>query len=133
MTKPFLVRLEQEDDVFIAVRNMRLMIREQFSEADQQAILVSVLELTRNVIHHAGSRGIFYCEWLGDGVRIQVKDNGPGIRDLERILASGYRSPNGLGLGLQAVQRLMDDMQIQTSERGTDIIAIKRRPSHRRQ
>ena len=51
------------------------------------------------------------------GVRIVARDTGPGIADVERALADGYSTYNGLGLGLPGARRLMDEFSL-TSELG---------------
>jgi serine/threonine-protein kinase RsbT len=96
------------------------------SDMDQQKILVSVSELTRNIISHAHSKGSFHCEQVDQGIRLTVSDEGPGIHNIQDIL-NGKRvsSSLGLGLGLSGVRRLMDEFDIETSRKGTKVIATK--------
>ncbi|WP_231686842.1 ATP-binding protein [Bacillus sp. JCM 19034] len=98
-----------------------------FSKVDLQKVIVSVSELTHNILDHAGGLGEFSCEYISDkGLKITVQDYGTGIKEIDKILNG---DPNfnrkGLGLGLLGAKRLMDDLKIDTSERGTTIIAIK--------
>jgi serine/threonine-protein kinase RsbT len=48
-----------------------------------------------------------------------ASDDGPGIANLDEIMAGRYRSRTGLGLGLLGSKRLSDSFDIQTSARGT--------------
>lgn len=57
-----------------------------------------------------------------DGIEVTVVDDGPGFVDPEAALVDGFsegrvrsvddRSPRGLGLGLGAVKRLTDELEI---------------------
>jgi serine/threonine-protein kinase RsbT len=60
------------------------------------------------------------------GIRFIVTDEGPGILNIDEVLNGKKRSVSrGLGLGLSGVQRLMDEFQIETSTKGTKVVAIK--------
>lgn len=121
------VNISSEDDIYFALSTVRHFVKQlPFSESDKQKIFVSVSELTRNILDHAYSKGLFYCEIIDQGIRFVVTDEGPGIPNLDEIL-KGKKSATsrGLGLGLSGVKRLMDEFQIETSTRGTKIVAIK--------
>ena len=46
------------------------------------------------------------------GILVVVRDEGPGIPDLELALRDGYSTGGGLGLGLPGARRLMDDFDV---------------------
>ena len=121
------VNISSEDDIYFALSTVRHFMKQlPFSEADQQKIFVSVSELTRNILDHAFSKGIICCELLEQGIRLVVTDEGPGILDVEDVINGKRRSSSrGLGLGLSGVKRLMDEFHIETSRRGTRMVAIK--------
>jgi serine/threonine-protein kinase RsbT len=121
------VNISSEDDLYFALSTVRHFMKDlPFSESDQQKIFVSVSELTRNILDHAYSKGLFYCELLDQGIRFIVTDEGPGILHLEDVLqGKKVSSSRGLGLGLSGVKRLMDEFQIETSTRGTKIVVTK--------
>jgi serine/threonine-protein kinase RsbT len=121
------VNISSEDDIYFALSTVRHFVKQlPFSESDKQKIFVSVSELTRNILDHAYSKGLFYCEIIDQGIRFVVTDEGPGILNLDEILkGKKSASSRGLGLGLSGVKRLMDEFQIETSTRGTKIVAIK--------
>ncbi|WP_035297930.1 ATP-binding protein [Brevibacillus thermoruber] len=121
------VNISSEDDIYFALSTVRHFMKQlPFSESDQQKIFVSVSELTRNILDHAYSKGLFCCELLDQGIRFVVTDEGPGILHVEDVVNGKRKSSSrGLGLGLSGVKRLMDEFQIETSTRGTKIVAIK--------
>ncbi|MBU8906868.1 ATP-binding protein [Desertibacillus haloalkaliphilus] len=122
------ITINNEQDILITVTAVRSMLaRCSFSAVDEQKILVSISELTRNIIDHANGKGWFLCEVISHGIKIVVKDCGPGIGNLEEILVGKKRTqPKGLGLGLRGVKTLMDEFHIEKNEKGgTTILAIK--------
>ncbi|WP_081841586.1 ATP-binding protein [Alicyclobacillus macrosporangiidus] len=121
------VNISSEYDIYYALSTVRHFVKQlPFSESDQQKIFVSVSELTRNVLDHAYGKGNFCCELMDEGIRFTVTDHGPGIVDLDEVLKGKRKSSSrGLGLGLSGVMRLMDECWIETSTRGTKVVAIK--------
>lgn len=121
----------REDDVYMAVAIARKMMQGMaLDEMQQQMVLVSVAELTRNVVVHAQGPGDFYCERCPGQIQVTVTDNGPGFSNLlqDVLQGDGVVSAQGLGLGLAGVQRLMDTFSIHTSEKGSRIVVSKREP-----
>jgi serine/threonine-protein kinase RsbT len=96
------------------------------------AVTTAASELARNVWAHAG-RGIAIIELLNDdgrrGVRAEFKDDGPGIPDVDRVLAGGYSTANSMGLGLSGSRRLVDEFSVETTVgRGTKVTFVKWAP-----
>src|SRR5215207_9864211 len=89
-----------------------------FGAVDQSRIATAVSELARNVVRYAaGSRGEVLIAELaspenGIGLEIVVRDEGPGIANVEQALRDGFSSGQGLGMGLPGTRRLMDEMSI---------------------
>ncbi|CAM3370558.1 ATP-binding protein [Marinicrinis lubricantis] len=129
MTK-FELRIRSENDILISLRCAGKLMREfEFNEIERQKVLVSISELTRNVLFHSGTDGLFICEAEDTLLRITVSDRGRGIADHEQVL-QGKKNENskGLGLGLIGVKRLMDEFHINTSPgEGTTVTVIKYR------
>ncbi len=123
------VVIKVEDDIVTARRTARTMaVKLGFNEADQSRIATAVSELARNIHRYAGDGTIqlFPLPSPGTGIRVIAKDNGPGIPDLSLILAGGYKSKTGLGLGILGCKRLADDFTIDTGPyRGTEIKITK--------
>ena len=69
------------------------------------------------VRYATGSRGDVHIAELaspenGIGLEVVVRDDGPGISDVEQALRDGFSSGQGLGMGLPGARRLMDEMTI---------------------
>jgi serine/threonine-protein kinase RsbT len=90
-----------------------------FGSTDQAKIATAVSELARNIQRYAGkgSVSISALSPPQHGMRIIASDEGPGIPNLQEILAGEYKSRTGLGLGIVGCKRLMDEFSI-TSEPG---------------
>lgn len=60
------------------------------------------------------------------GVTVIATDTGPGIPDVEKVLQGGVSTSQGLGEGVGAAKRLMDEFTIQTElGKGTTVTAKK--------
>ncbi len=64
-------------------------------------------------------------------MQISIRDQGPGIEDLRRILDGQYTSTTGMGLGIIGVRRLMDGFDIKSSAGGTTVVLLKMFPRPR--
>jgi serine/threonine-protein kinase RsbT len=95
---------------------------------DAEAIVLAVSELATNLVRYAPG-GAIVVSAIADGnavgVAVDAHDAGPGIADVELALRDGFSTRGGLGSGLPAVRRLMDDFAITTSPDGTTIQACK--------
>ena len=122
--------ISREVDVYVAIgRGRELATAIGFDHIDRTRIEIVILELTRNILVHAGSGELLLepVEAAGRrGMAVEASDNGPGIPDIDLALRDGYSTANTLGAGLPGVQRLMDSFEI-TSEVGigTRVRAIK--------
>lgn len=119
-----------ESDVYAAAQRARFLTRGLgFDEADQVRVETVILELGRNIVLYAdqGEIVVQIVESQGRvGVQVRAIDRGPGIADLDLALQDGYSTSGGLGTGLGAVRRLMDDFTIESAVgRGTRVTANK--------
>ena len=103
-----------------------------FGLVDQSRIATAVSELARNVVRYAtGGRGEVVIHELlptdkGIGLEIVVRDEGPGIANVDQALHDGFSSGQGLGMGLPGAKRLMDEMAIDSAPgRGTTVTVRK--------
>ena len=103
-----------------------------FGLVDQSRIATAISELARNVVRYAiESRGEVLIRALapsekGIGIEMIVRDNGPGIANVEQALRDGFTTGTGLGMGLPGTRRLMDEMTIDsTPGRGTTVTIRK--------
>lgn len=111
-------RIACEDDVVIVRRAARKLAHDRgFDPFATAAVTTAASELARNCLVHGGG-GQAIIEELEDGgragVRIEFRDEGPGIVELERALKGGFSTMRSLGLGLSGSRRLVDDFAIDT-------------------
>lgn len=126
MENIYRIVIEREDDVHMASTIGRRVSEEYgLSKSDQTKLVVSILELTRNIVFYAGKGELFIKPNSSYGIEILAIDKGPGISNLEQVLNNTVRSKTGLGLGLSGVKRLMDEFEIISNDNGTRVKAVK--------
>ena len=96
------LKLATEDDVILLRRRVREIAQaRKFDTFAIAAITTASSELARNVLVH-GKGGDAKIEEISDGhragIRIAFVDSGPGIPDVERVLAGGYSTARSMGL-----------------------------------
>lgn len=97
-----------------------------------QKIVTAVSELARNIARYShGGQVRFRVDPDDENVIIVAEDRGPGITNLDEILAGGYRSRTGLGRGLLGTRELADNFDINTSDEGTIVTIVFRYGSKR--
>jgi serine/threonine-protein kinase RsbT len=105
-----------------------LATRLGFRRADTEAVALAVSELAMNLHRHAVA-GEIVMRTVSDagrqGLEIESQDAGPGITEPDRALQDGYTTGGGLGSGLGAARRLMDDFELTTAPTGTRIVVRK--------
>ncbi len=122
--------IAREVDIYVAIGRVRMLVETLgFDEIDRTRIEIAVLELTRNILAHAGS-GELYLELIEEagqpGIVVEACDQGPGIVDIDLAMRDGYSTAHTLGAGLPGVRRLMDTFEIEsTSGVGTRVRAVK--------
>jgi signal transduction histidine kinase/DNA-binding response OmpR family regulator len=112
-------RIMYENDV-VAARQRARQIAELlgFESQDQTRISTAISELARNaLVYGGGGRLDFSLEGTTapQVLLATISDQGPGIANVEEILAGSYRSQTGMGLGILGARRLMDGFQIQSA------------------
>lgn len=126
MRKTF--QIDYEWDIVPIRSEVREMAKEVgFDDLDQARIVQSISELARNVIQHAerGTLTIFKVKEVEKvGLRIQVKDLGPGIPNFDELLRDRSHQI-GETSGLQQVGLLMDELIRIPVESGTCVEATK--------
>jgi len=100
-----------------------------FDDIDRTRIEIVILELTRNLLAHAG-KGELHLDTLESngqrGMMVMTQDHGPGIADIALAMRDGYSTAHTLGAGLPGVRRLMDEFTIESElGAGTMVRAVK--------
>lgn len=99
-----------------------------FGLQDQARIATAASEIARNVYNYAmPGRAEFLIEGetAPQVLTIRVEDQGPGIAELERILAGQYKSPTGMG-GLVGAQRMMDRFTVDTRPGAGTVVELRK-------
>ncbi|WP_273654362.1 ATP-binding protein [Cellulomonas fimi] len=98
----------------------------RLSLVDQTKLVTAASELARNtLIYGGGGEALLSVETNGrrTGVRVEFRDDGPGIPDLDLAMTDGWTSGSGLGLGLSGARRLVEHFEIDTAPgRGTRVV-----------
>lgn len=113
--------IEQEKDIATArLEAWSEAVRIGLSKFASVKVATAVSELARNIIFYA-VKGTVELRSLKDdrgviGLQIIATDQGPGIPNakLEEIWAGTYKSQRGMGKGLVAVKKLVDDFHLDT-------------------
>lgn len=129
------VAISREEDITTAVVVAQAHARAIGLSSDAvQRLGTAVSELARNICKYCSQSGgdMVIQQQSGGGGRpelvVQVRDNGPGIADLEQALQDHYSSSGTLGLGLPGVRRIVDRFTIISEPgRGTVVtVAMER-------
>jgi serine/threonine-protein kinase RsbT len=125
--------IEQEKDIATArLEAWSEAVRIGLSKFTSVKVATAVSELARNIVFYAG-QGTVELKALkddrGPALQIVAVDKGPGIepRKLDEIWAGTYKSQRGMGKGLVAVKKLVDDFHLDTGPgRGTTVTCLFR-------
>ena len=124
------LKIDCEDDVVLVRRAARELAHARgFDAFATAAVTTAASELARNVWTHA-QMGVATLEEVTDGIRTGVRlvfsDKGPGIANVDRVLAGGYSTARSLGLGVSGTRRLVDEFDLQTVPgQGTTVTITK--------
>lgn len=115
---PVTCTIRRDVDVYVAIgRGRELADSLGFNPIDRTRIEIVILELTRNLLAHAGGGTIVLDMVMQPdrrGMTVTARDHGPGIPDIDKALLDGYSTSSTLGAGLPGVRRLMDEFSIES-------------------
>jgi serine/threonine-protein kinase RsbT len=121
------LRIDNEAALVVARRAaITLAAKLGFGPVERTKVATAVSELARNIVMYAQVGEVRLSVNLSPriGLTIEARDNGPGIPDVDKIFAGGFRSSTGLGMGLRGVKSIANDFTIQsTPGQGTRIRA----------
>ncbi|MCX6872131.1 MAG: ATP-binding protein/SpoIIE family protein phosphatase [Verrucomicrobia bacterium] len=131
----FEFKIQRRGDVATVVAEVfRQGFLRSFAPEERGIVGTVVSELATNIVKYA-SQGLIRLQVLErnglPGVRIEAIDQGPSISNIGRAMQDGFSTGGTLGLGLPAVRRLTDSMEISSPVGGgTRVIVVRwcRRP-----
>lgn len=113
--------IEQEKDIATArLEAWSEAVRIGLSKFASVKVATAVSELARNIVFYAGKGTVELRSVKDDkgvlGLQIIATDEGPGItpEKLQEIWSGTYKSQRGMGKGLVAVKKLVDDFHLDT-------------------
>lgn len=131
MKSETILSIGKEADVILARREgERLAESIGMKKSQVTDVAIAISELASNLVKHRTSQGrIIIREIEKDGrkgVEIVSSDLGPGIADVEAAMTDGYSAVGSLGIGLSAVNRLMDEFEIRSDIKGRTLITTRK-------
>ncbi len=118
---------------------LKTILRDLGIEAGSlRRIVVVAFEAEMNVVMYA-RRGTLTFILTDDAVDLEIRDEGPGIPDLELAFQEGYSTASdemrelgfGFGMGLPNMRKNSDDLRVETEVgRGTTVFARIRLDAH---
>jgi signal transduction histidine kinase/CheY-like chemotaxis protein len=127
------IAIERETDLVLARQRTRKITElVGFERQDQNRITTAVSEIVRNALDYGGGGRVEY--WLStSGARqsldVSIRDEGPGIANIDAVLSGTYQSTTGMGIGIIGARRLMDAFAIETAPgKGVTIRLTKHLP-----
>ena len=106
--------------------------------ASLRRVVVVAFEAEMNVVMYA-RRGTLTFILTDDAVDLEIRDDGPGIPDLELAFQEGYSTASdemrelgfGFGMGLPNMRKNSDDLRVETEVgKGTMVFARIRLDAH---
>ena len=105
-----------------------------FDAKTVEEIALAVIELATNLVKYGRDGQMFLTpreESSRVGMEVMAQDSGPGMPDVERALTDGFSTSGSRGMGLGAVNRLMDQFDIESRPgAGTRIVCRKWRRNY---
>ncbi len=126
------LEIRYEQDV-VLTRQMARQIAQAlgFETQDQARLATAVSEIARNAFIYARGGIVEFSvdDESPQNLWISIRDQGPGIPNLQAILDGRYTSTTGMGLGIIGTRRLMDQFQIESvANQGTTVLMGKTLP-----
>ena len=111
----------------------RLAEQLAFPPARAAEVGLALTEIATNLARHAQAGSVLLRSLRGVGTAVEVVavDAGPGMDDLARSRRDGHSSAGTLGIGLGAIDRLADDVDI-ASTPGVGTVLVARFDADRR-
>jgi diguanylate cyclase (GGDEF)-like protein len=103
----------------VTARRLALDVAELagFTPQVRTKIATAVSEIARNALMYAGG-GTAVCTVLEQGrkqfLKFALRDEGPGIENVEAVLDGSFRSRTGMGVGISGTKKLVDLFALDT-------------------
>ncbi len=118
------ITIRSNEDIVKARQTGSMLVRKMGFSGSRITLVTTVLsELARNILLYGWGGEIVLSQLKGSAqLNVTALDQGPGIENLPEVLAGGYSTSGGLGLGLCGLQRIVDEFEIRTRPgKGTEV------------
>jgi len=123
-----LLKITKKSDVSVLLTNVWKFLKEH--NISNKNVLVEIKtiisELIYNIQKHTPKGSIHLDFQDNHSLKIEAIDQGKGIDNFNLAIQDGYSTSGTLGLGFASIFRLSDEIEVQTSEKGTIITIMKR-------
>ena len=124
------VAISSSADIVTARQRGRALAAELgFDGSDLTVIATAISEVARNVVTHAKQGEILLRPVQNGnkrGILVVARDEGPGIKSVEKAMQYGYSTGKGLGVGLPGAKWLMDEFEIESKVGQGTKVAMKK-------
>ncbi len=122
--------IRREEDVVIARQRAReISAMLGFDAQDQTRIATAVSEIVRNAIQYGGGGTVEFrveSHSSGNAFLSRIRDQGPGITNLQSVLGRKYAPKEGRGIGVVGARQVMDLFQMESAPgKGTVVLLGK--------
>lgn len=100
-----------------------------FDGSDVTVITSAICEVARNIVLYAKQGEIELGQASNGrkhGIVVVARDEGPGIRNVKKVMQYGHSSRNGLGAGLPEAKCLMDEFEIDSQVANGTTVTMKK-------
>jgi len=118
------IAISRDEDIVEARRTGSMLVQKMGFSGSRATLVTTVIsELARNILLYARAGEIVLSRMNGGAqLNVTALDQGPGIENLPAVLAGGYSTSGGLGLGLRGLRRIADEFEIKTQPgKGTQV------------
>ncbi|MPQ95436.1 anti-sigma regulatory factor [Thioclava sp. JE_KL1] len=118
------ITLATSRDVVAARQAVARILKERgLSAVRITRFATAVSEITRNAIVHGGGGKIsIYLDGRNEYLRVECRDEGPGIENVTLAMSEGYTTAGGLGKGLGGAKRLSHGFEVHSAPgKGTTV------------
>jgi len=121
-----LLKVDKKSSIDLLLGQVQMFLIDYISDKTVQMECKTIVSEIVYNIHKYAPSGSVELTIRNKILSLKAQDNGEGILNLNNAIKDGYSTKNTLGLGLATIFRLSDEIDIETSEKGT-VIELKKR------
>ncbi len=127
------IEIDRKSDILVAKEKLKKLGKKLGLSDRIDNVMIALTELCTNILKYSGEGKIKAGPPTGadpvlgsdldrSGIEVEVTDSGPGIPDIQRAFTDGFsRSGDSRGIGLGKVNQAVDELNVSSGPRGTEI------------